>query len=141
MVLTNLSMDENSAPNSSEAVCTIFTVCFVSGRGRSGLISSLSGHSSSGCISHGGPSHHSFMSSRSFGIVPLDTRSAGLLSVGTCFQCVAGTLLRMSSTWFTTKILRVAVLVLSQRTTVEESVQAYIWSRGMFSCFLVKSNS
>ena len=29
-------------------------------------------------------------------MTPLETRSAGMLSVGTCLQCLAGTLSRMS---------------------------------------------
>ena len=74
--------------------------------------------------SQGGPSHHREWLMRSLGRSPLEAQSARFVAVGTCFQMLAGSKLRMAAALFPTKVLKRLGLPLSQFKTIVLSLHA-----------------
>ena len=59
---------------------------------------------------------------RSLSRSPLEAQSAGFVAVGTCFQTLAGSKLRMAATLFPTKVLKCLGLLSSQCKTSYSAV-------------------
>ena len=66
----------------------------------------LCGQNATGLRSHSGPDHHKLDSIKLRTDVLLDAKSAGLNSVGTCFQSLGEITSIMSDTWFDTNMFQ-----------------------------------
>ena len=66
----------------------------------------LCGQNATGLASHSGPDHHKLDSIKLRTDVPLDAKSAGLNSVGTCFQSLGEITSKMSDTRFDTNVFQ-----------------------------------
>ena len=64
------------------------------------------GQNATGLTSHSGPDHHKLDSIKLRRDVPLDAKSAGLNSVGTCFQSLGENTFIISDTRFDTTVFQ-----------------------------------
>jgi len=124
MTRTSLVNFENLVVMSSTEVATATNDVLTSKSSVTGL-KSRDGHVDESSVSHVGPCHHRLAVDNDAGSVPLEMRSAGLKTDGTCRQFALDVASWMKATRFPTNVFQRVEKSWIQVSTIDESVHMY----------------